>query len=170
MPVVLWYFSPNCKFPLVRIQCKHECLADFYDVLDTPAAPHLDNRPLQDHPFSCTMAPYLLRREATDGLDWPSRNFYLNLIGNVWCFIKLWSNNPNTIVRNVADLRFGVHRMRMTSLEHQPACRRRVRNLLAAWGDFTDVSFINFKKISALNSIMYSLGLNLISHILSYPL
>ena len=53
----------------------------------------------------------LLCREAVEVLDWPSRNFDLNLIQNVLCFIRRYSNNPNTIVCNVADFRFKVYRM-----------------------------------------------------------
>ena len=50
-------------------------------------------------------------------------------------------NNPNIIVRNVADLRFEVHRI-WNDIPRAPTChlihncRRRIRNLLAARGVF----------------------------------
>ena len=70
---------------------------NFNEVLDTQAVPHFDKHPLQDQPCSCTMEPCtphtantkdLLRREAVGVLGWPSRSSDLNVIENLYCFIK----------------------------------------------------------------------------------
>ena len=123
---------------------------NFDEGLDTQAVPHLANHPLPDQRCSCTMETCtprtantkdLLQREAVEVLDWPSRSSDLNLIVNLLCFIKRYSNDPNTIFRYVADLRFEVHRMwngipRALTRHFIHSCRRRVCNLLAARGDF----------------------------------
>ena len=59
---------------------------NFHEVL-----PHINNYPLQDQPFPCTMEPRRTLRiprtcctekQAVEVLDWPSLNLYLNLIEN----------------------------------------------------------------------------------------
>ena len=80
----------NCHWS--RSRANMTAWRNFDEVLGTQAVPHLDNHPLQDQPYSCTMKPRtphtaytkgLLRREAVWVLDWPSRSFDLNVIENL---------------------------------------------------------------------------------------
>ena len=99
--------SLNCKLPLVEIQGNINARRYCNEVLNNQAVPHLNNHLLQDQaifmhdgatPHTANVTKYLLRREAVDGLDWPSRSPDLNPIENVWDFIKRELNNPNTII------------------------------------------------------------------------
>ena len=75
-----------------RSRANRSAWRNFDEVLCTQAVPHLDNYPLQEQPCSCTMEPCtphtaktndLLRREAVEDLDRPSRSFDLNAIENL---------------------------------------------------------------------------------------
>ena len=111
-------------FPLIanssRDTGQHECLVDSWRAplhlsCATPWQPPAAGPAIFMHhgttPHSAHTEDLLLHREAVNVLDWPSRGPYLNLIENLWYFIKRWLNNPNTIIRNMADLRFDVQRL-----------------------------------------------------------
>ena len=175
--------SLNCKLPLVEIQGYINARRYCDEVLNTQAVPHLDNHPLQDQPifmhdgatpYTANVTKDLLCLEAVDVLNRPSRSPDLNPIENVWDFIKRELNNPNTIIRNVADLRVEIHRIwndiSQASTRHLiHSCRRRVRAVLAARGDFTRYwHFILELQNSALNGAMKFLCLKLdFSHTLN---
>ena len=124
---------------------------NFYEVLDTQAVPHLDNHPLQDQPYSCTMDPCRTLRIPRTCCTEKLWKFW---IGQAEIFIWIWSKtygkrmvlhqtsiNPNTIVCNLSDLCFEVHQMwndipRASTRHLIHSCRHRVRNPLAALGDF----------------------------------
>ena len=80
----------NCHWS--RSRTNMTAWRNFDAVFDTQALPHLDNHPLQDQSCSCTMEPCtphtaktkdLLRREAVEVLDWPSRSSDFKVIENL---------------------------------------------------------------------------------------
>ena len=150
--IMVWgCISFGCKLPLVEIQGNMNAQRYCDDVLTAHAVPHIDNHPLQDHPVymhdgatphTAHITQDLLRQEAVDVLDWPSRSPDMNPIENMWDYLKRELNSPNNIIRNVADLRFEIHRIwndiPQASIRRLIyGCRRRVNALLAARGDFT---------------------------------
>ena len=180
--MVLWYLSRNCKLPLLEIQRKQDCLAEFrrgprHSGCATPWQPPVAGPAVFMHDGAVHTAhceyqgPAVARSRGSFGLA--EQKFWFES-DRKFAVLHQTINNANTIVCNVADLRFEDHRMwndipRASTRHLIHSCLRRVPNLLAARGDFIGYwrFILQLWNISALNATMNLLGLKLD---FSYPL